>query len=181
MRADIKTDTPRHAERNVMQWQIQSETETLVVHACAHTAGLARSVLIRLFPIYLLVDAIQNYCWLNYNQTLSTITVAISFSEYNSGQILKLESYIFLMMYSLSKYNIKSDSNFELYIKKKLFGSARFTQVTQTDVKKAGGAEKRAVCTPVNGIVVIKQIAIRSEKTHQVARFKQPHTHTHTY
>lgn len=71
MRADIKTDTPRHAERNVMQWQIQSETETLVVHACAHTAGLARSVLIRLFPIYLLVDAIQNYCWLNYNQTIS--------------------------------------------------------------------------------------------------------------
>ena len=42
----------------------------------------------------------------------------MSFSEYNSGQILKLESGIFLMMYSLSRYNIKSDSNFELYINK---------------------------------------------------------------
>ena len=31
---------------------------------------------------------------------------------------------------------------------KKLFGFARFTQVTQTDVKKAVGAEKRAVCFP---------------------------------
>ena len=31
---------------------------------------------------------------------------------------------------------------------KKLIGSTRFTQVTQTAVKKAAAAEKRAVCIP---------------------------------